>query len=88
MKWTKCNQHHKMLCFTEEHSILCSDENHCANYENKEKDDDHRLTLRIPKWLIKRIDIKRKNRLGKISRNLLILEILQKATEYEENEED
>lgn len=43
-------------------------------------DGDHRLTLRIPKWLMDKIDIKRKERVGKISRNLWILEIIEKAT--------
>ncbi len=45
-----------------------------------EKDDDHRLTLRIPKELVKRIDIKRKQRIGRISRNLWILETLDRAS--------
>jgi hypothetical protein len=43
--------------------------------------DDHRLTLRIPKSLMEKVDEKRKLRVGKISRNLMILEILQKATQ-------
>lgn len=43
-------------------------------------DGDHRLTLRIPKWLMDKIDIKRKERIGKISRNLWILETLDKVT--------
>lgn len=43
-------------------------------------DGDHRLTLRIPKWLMDKIDIKRKQRIGKISRNLWILETLEKVT--------
>jgi len=43
-------------------------------------DNDHRLTLRIPKFLMDRIDIKRKERVGKISRNLWILELIEKAT--------
>lgn len=42
-------------------------------------DDDHRLTLRIPKWLLDKIDIKRKERVGTISRNLWILEQLDLA---------
>lgn len=42
--------------------------------------DDHRLTLRIPKWLMAKIDAKRKERVGTISRNLFILETLDKAT--------
>ena len=45
-----------------------------------EKDDDHRLTLRIPKKLLEKIDIKRKSRIGSISRNLWILETIEKAT--------
>ncbi|HBL98142.1 TPA: hypothetical protein DDZ86_00695 [Candidatus Dependentiae bacterium] len=40
---------------------------------------DHRLTLRIPQWLIAKIDLKRKERIGSISRNLWILEQLEKA---------
>jgi len=46
----------------------------------EEREDDHRLTLRIPKELVNRIDMKRKQRIGKISRNLWILETLDKAT--------
>lgn len=40
---------------------------------------DHRLTLRIPKRLIEKIDRKRKERIGSISRNLWILEVIDKA---------
>lgn len=43
--------------------------------------DDHRLTLRIPQWLMQKVDEKRKKRVGKISRNLWILEVIQKATQ-------
>ena len=42
--------------------------------------DDHRLTLRIPRWLLERIDAKRKQRIGHISRNLWILERLDEIT--------
>lgn len=45
-----------------------------------EQDDDHRLTLRIPKSLMAKIDVKRRLRIGKISRNLWILETLDRAT--------
>ena len=49
------------------------------NEENiVEKNDDHRLTLRIPKWLLNKIDAKRKERVGTISRNLWILEAIEK----------
>ena len=41
---------------------------------------DHRLTLRIPKWLLEKVDEKRKERVGSISRNLWILELIEKAT--------
>ena len=43
-------------------------------------EDDHRLTLRIPKWLLDKVDVKRKERVGTISRNLWILELIEKAT--------
>lgn len=42
---------------------------------------DHRLTLRIPQWLMDKVDTNRKRRVGKISRNLWILETLEKATQ-------
>jgi predicted PilT family ATPase len=48
--------------------------------EELELNSDHRLTLRIPKELLKKIDSKRKERIGKISRNLWILEQIEKAT--------
>ena len=48
--------------------------------QNMPIDGDHRLTLRIPKWLMEKIDVKRKGRVGKISRNLWILETLEKMT--------
>ena len=47
---------------------------------NEVSNNDHRLTLRIPCWLMDKIDIKRKQRVGTISRNLFILEVLDKAT--------
>ncbi len=39
--------------------------------EPENQKEDHRLTLRIPKWLMEKVDEKRKQRVGKISRNLL-----------------
>ncbi len=45
--------------------------------------DDHRLTLRIPKWLLDKVDAKRKERVGGISRNLWILEQIEKACAQE-----
>lgn len=43
-------------------------------------EEDHRLTLRIPKSLLAKVDKKRKERIGTISRNLWILELIDKAT--------
>ena len=43
-------------------------------------EDNHRLTLRIPRWLLDKVDVKRKQRVGTISRNLWILELIEKAT--------
>lgn len=48
---------------------------------DEQLDGDHRLTLRIPKSLMDKVDHARKKRIGKISRNLWILEIIEKATE-------
>lgn len=48
---------------------------------NIEDDSDHRLTLRIPKWLVDKIDEHRKGRVGKISRNLWILKQIERAIE-------
>lgn len=42
---------------------------------------DHRLTLRIPQSLMNKVDQARKKRIGKISRNLWILEVIEQATE-------
>ena len=47
--------------------------------EVSESDEDHRLTLRIPKHMMQLIDKKRKERVGKISSNLWILELIDKA---------
>jgi hypothetical protein len=44
------------------------------------QDDSCRLTLRIPQWLLNRVDEKRKQKVGKISRNHFILELIEKAT--------
>jgi predicted HicB family RNase H-like nuclease len=48
--------------------------------KSPEENDDHRLTLRIPKSLMAKIDVKRRQRIGKISRNLWILETIDRAT--------
>lgn len=49
--------------------------------DGMDEQDDHRLTLRIPKALMNKVDAHRKKRVGKISRNLWILEIIEKATQ-------
>ncbi len=59
------------IAFTEDEEVFSEDHSN---------DDDHRLTLRIPKSLMAKIDVKRKQRIGKISRNLWILETLAEAT--------
>jgi len=46
---------------------------------NEKESADHRLTLRIPKWLVDKIDEKRTEKVGKISRNLWILKQIEKA---------
>jgi len=51
-----------------------------ATQAQEKNEDDHRLTLRIPKWLMDKVDAKRKQRVGKISRNLWILEVIEKAS--------
>jgi len=51
-----------------------------AKPEIAQEEDNHRLTIRIPKWLLAKVDAKRKERVGKISRNLWILEVIEKAT--------
>ena len=56
------------------------DDEYSAQTTQENQDEDHRLTMRIPKWLMAKIDIKRKQRVGKISRNLWIIEIIDKAT--------
>lgn len=48
--------------------------------EDSFQGDDHRLSLRIPKYLMDKVDEKRKTRVGKISRNLWILELIERAT--------
>ncbi len=48
--------------------------------EDDSKNIDHKLLLRIPKYLIDKVDEKRKNRVGKISRTLWILELIERST--------
>lgn len=40
---------------------------------------EHRMTLRIPRWLVDKIDEKRTEKVGKISRNLWILKQIEQA---------
>ncbi len=48
--------------------------------EDASQSGDHKLSLRIPKYLIDKVDEKRKKRVGKISRNLWILELIERST--------
>lgn len=54
---------------------------HPENNIETDSDSDHRLTLRIPKWLVDKIDEKRTAKIGKISRNLWILQQIERAVE-------
>ncbi len=47
--------------------------------EDQQKQEDHRLSLKIPKWLLREIDRKRRERVGNFSRTLWIVEQLEKA---------
>jgi len=47
----------------------------------KKIDEEVRFTLRLPKQLIHKIDKKRKKKLGRVSRNQIIIEILHNSTE-------
>jgi hypothetical protein len=49
-----------------------------TSHESSEAE--HRLTLRFPKSLVARIDKKRKEKLGSISRNLWIIQALDRAS--------
>lgn len=51
-----------------------------AQDDNNIEEDEHRLTLRIPKRLMVLIDKKRKERVGRISRNLWLVELIERAT--------
>lgn len=46
-----------------------------------ESEDDHRLTVRLPKWLLYKLDQKRKQRTGTISRNQWIIEQIENGVE-------
>lgn len=61
-------------------NLMIEDHDHDIFEEDHSDEHDHRMTLRIPKSLMAQIDIKRKQRIGKISRNLWILESLVEAT--------
>jgi len=52
------------------------DEKEEQNLENNLNDKYFRLTLRIPVWLLRKIELKRKQRTGRISRNLFIIEAI------------
>lgn len=47
---------------------------------DEEMAEDHRMTLRIPRSLLLKIDSKRKERIAKINRTTWILEALEKMT--------
>ena len=45
-----------------------------------------RITLRLPRWLLERVDKVRKNKVGGISRNQCILELLAESWKNKEEE--
>jgi len=51
-----------------------------AKQKTIQQDKNHRLTLRIPKWLLEKLDEKRKGSLRETSRTLWILQLIEKAT--------
>lgn len=62
------------------HKFISQGGSTAVQEETNSESEDHRLTLRIPKWLLEKIDCKRKMRVGTISRNLWILEQIEQAT--------
>lgn len=46
---------------------------------NNSEQSDHRMILRMPRWLLEKLDEKRLERIGTISRNSLILEYIEKC---------
>jgi len=77
---TKNNQpetvEHDVQKFISQGGTLAND---APAQKNIDSSHDHRLTLRIPQWLMDKVDTKRKERVGSISRNLWILEQIEKA---------
>ncbi len=76
------------ICLRCAENIRNSNSNYCfpkkkAPVSDEDDMDNHRITLRVPNWLIDKIDSNRYGRLGKVSRNLFILEIIEKALEEE-----
>lgn len=51
--------------------------------ECTKKTNDLRMTLRMPSWIMEEIDLRRKQRSGKVSRTLFVLEIVEKALKGE-----
>lgn len=46
---------------------------------NNSEPSDHRMILRMPRWLLEKLDQKRSERIGTLSRNSLILEYIEKC---------
>lgn len=62
----------------EEGSIVYNDDEDSF----KEVSDDHRLTVRIPRTLMEKMDTQRKLGFIKLSRNMFILKLIDEATKY------
>ena len=71
---------HSQLHQDHDEILSDGDDEYSAQTTQENQDEDHRLTIRIPKWLMPKIDAKRKQRVGKISRNLWIIEVIDRAT--------
>lgn len=46
---------------------------------NNSNQSDHRMILRMPRWLLEKLDEKRLERIGTLSRNSLILEYIERC---------
>lgn len=46
---------------------------------NNSNQSDHRMILRMPRWLLEKLDEKRSERIGTLSRNSLILEYIERC---------
>lgn len=48
-------------------------------HDSESNGDEHRMTLRIPRHLVEKMDAKRKMRSGNVSRTLWVIEAIEKS---------